>query len=245
MTSLKIIPVIDILNGKVVHAVRGQRSQYQPLQSSLTPSTEPAQVTATFKALGFSEVYVADLDAIIDCANDFSDLKPLLTSGVSLMVDAGITSLDRAQKLLKTGIDKLVIGTETLQNKRFVAEAVAEFGSSHVVVSLDLKGETVLTKASFDGSHDALTLLGEFKAMGVRQVIVLDLLRVGSGEGVNKELLKRVTALGGLDVYAGGGVRNIEDLIELQKIGLKGALIATALHTGKITVADLKQNGFL
>jgi phosphoribosylformimino-5-aminoimidazole carboxamide ribotide isomerase len=73
----------------------------------------------------------------------------------------------------------------------------------------------------------------------------LDLLRVGSGEGVNKEFLERVAALGGLDVYAGGGVRNIENLIELQKMGVKGALIATALHNGKITVADLKQNGFL
>jgi phosphoribosylformimino-5-aminoimidazole carboxamide ribotide isomerase len=243
--SLKIIPVIDILNGKVIHAVRGQRSQYQPLQSSLTPSTEPAKVTATFKSLGFSEVYVADLDAIIDCTNDFSDLKPLMTSGAELLVDAGITNRERAQKLLQTGVSKLVIGTETLKDKRFIAEALAKFGSNHVVMSLDLKGETVLTQDSFDGSRNALTLLSEFKAMGVTQVIVLDLLKVGSGEGVNKEFLEQVVALGGLDVYAGGGVRNINDLIELQKIGVKGALIATALHNKKITVEALKQNGFL
>ena len=76
--------------------------------------------------------------------------------------------------------------------------------------------------------------------MGVSQMIVLDLLRVGSGEGVNVDFLKKVIAEVGIDVYVGGGVRDINDLVELKNLGVSGALVATALHTGKISIDQLK-----
>jgi phosphoribosylformimino-5-aminoimidazole carboxamide ribotide isomerase len=81
--------------------------------------------------------------------------------------------------------------------------------------------------------------------MGVSQVIVLDLLRVGSDEGVNFEFLKKVIAEVGVDVYVGGGVRDIGDLVELKNLGASGALVASALHTGKITIEQLKQQNLL
>jgi phosphoribosylformimino-5-aminoimidazole carboxamide ribotide isomerase len=243
---LKIIPVIDILNGKVVHAVRGKRKEYQPLQSILTKSTEPLEVAQAFKTLGFNELYIADLDAIIDCSSSFQPLKPLAQqTGLKLWVDAGITNMERAQSLLSNGISKLIVGTETLQTTRLVGQAVEIFGSNHVVVSLDLKGDKLLVKMDFDGCQSPICLLNDFKEMGVSQVIVLDLTRVGSGEGVNVDFLKKVIAEVGVDVYVGGGVRDINDLIQLRTIGVSGALIATALHSGKIVVADLKKEGFL
>ena len=72
---MKVIPVIDVLNGIVVHAVRGIRKEYQPLQSVLTKSVEPLEVAMAFKNIGFSDLYVADLDAIIDCSTNFNTLK--------------------------------------------------------------------------------------------------------------------------------------------------------------------------
>jgi len=243
---LKIIPVIDILNRKVVHAVKGQRHNYQPLESILFKSTEPLEVAKGFKALGFSELYVADLDAIIDCSTDFGFFKHIVEeTGLSLMVDSGVTSIDRAKKLFESGVSKLIIGTETLQNKNFVAQAVEFFGGSRVVVSLDLKGDKILVKLGFDGCLSPVCLLQDFEQMGISQVIVLDLARVGSGEGVNTDFLKKVIAEVGVDVFVGGGVRDINDLVELRNLGVSGALIATTLHTGKITIAQLKQEGFL
>ena len=114
------------------------------------------------------------------------------------------------------------------------------FGNDRVVVSLDLKGDKILVKLGFDGCLNPICLLKDFKQMGVSQVIVLDLARVGSGEGVNTDFLKEVIAEVGVDVYVGGGVRDINDLVELRKLGVSGVLIATALHTGKITVAATK-----
>ena len=243
---MKVIPVIDILNGVVVHAVRGKRKEYQPLQSILCKSVEPLEVAKTFRNPGFTELYVADLDAIIDCSTNFQVLNSIADkTGLKLMVDAGVTGIERAQKLLGSGVSKLIIGTETLQSKNFVAEAVRLFGSKRVVVSLDLKGDKVLVKLGFDGCKSPLCLLRDFKQMGVSQVIVLDLERVGSGEGVNVEFLKKVIAEVGVDVYVGGGVRDIKDLVELAHLGASGALVATALHTGKISIEALKQEGFL
>jgi phosphoribosylformimino-5-aminoimidazole carboxamide ribotide isomerase len=244
--SLKVVPVIDILNGVAVHAVKGRRSEYKPLQSMLTKSIEPLGVAEAFRALGFSELYIADLDAIIDCRETFSEIEQIAAqTGLSLLVDAGVTGIERANRLMGSGVAKLIIGTETLQSKTFVEIAVKQFGSGHVVVSLDLKDGKVLTQPTFTGPKEPMKLLKEFEAMGVKQVIVLDLSRVGSGEGVDTNFLKTTIAETGMEVYVGGGVRDIRDLVGLRSIGVSGALIATSLHSGKIAVADLKREGFL
>lgn len=243
---MKVIPVIDILNDVAVHALRGKRSEYKPIESILCKCTEPIEVAKAFKASGFRELYLADLDAIIDCRTEFSVLKRIVEeTGLSLMVDAGITNMDRAQKLFQTGVSKLIVGTETLHSKSFVAEAIKRFGSEGVVLSLDLKEGKVIVQPSFDGLNDPLQLLLEFREIGISQVIILDLTRVGSGEGVDMALLKKLKNALNMEIYVGGGVRGIDDLTELQKLGISGALIATALHTGKISIAELKRESFL
>jgi phosphoribosylformimino-5-aminoimidazole carboxamide ribotide isomerase len=244
---MQVIPVIDILNCKAVHAVRGARSQYKPIQSILSQSTQPKKIAEALKKEGFKQLYIADLDAIIDCTkHDFSLLKEIAQeTSLKIMVDAGITSIDRAQSLLDSGVELIVVGTETLKTKGFVKEAIERFGREHVIVSLDLKAGKVITQQDFDGCTDPICLLKEFKAMGVSQIIVLDLARVGSGEGIDTTFLKQVIAEVGVEVYVGGGVRNVEDLEKLNAACIKGALVATALHTGKISVPDLKTHGFL
>ena len=243
---MKIIPVIDILNGIVVHAVRGKRREYQPLQSSLCNSVQPLEVAKTFKALGFSELYIADLDAIAGSSVNFQVFMRITKeTELKLIVDAGISELETAEKLLDCGVSKVIIGTETLQSKSFVDEAVKLFGSERVIISLDLMSKKVLVRSGFDGSKNPMRLLHEFKEMGVSRVIVLDLARVGSDEGVNDDFLKKVLKAAAMDVYVGGGVRDLEDLIKLKDLGVSGVLVATALHSGKISIKELKHAGLL
>lgn len=243
--DLKVIPVIDILNSLVVHAVKGERSQYKPLQSSIIDSAQPLEVAKALQALGFKELYVADLDAIISCTSDFGILNQIAQTGLTLLVDAGITSVDRAQKLFGSGVSKLIVGTETLQTTAFVEEALKGFGGDRVVISLDLKNGKLLAKEGFDGSGDPLSLVQKFEDMGVEEVIVLDLARVGSGLGVDTAFIGELIEETTVDVYVGGGVRGLDDLVELRSLGVAGALVATALHNGKITIEGLKKEGFL
>ena len=243
---VKVIPVVDVLGGIVVHAVRGRRREYQPLKSVLCASTGPLEVTAALKALGFGALYVADLDAITGGHQNFSLFKKIAAkTGLELMVDAGVTSLEAAEELLDNGVSKVIIGTETLLSTAFVADAVASFGSEKVIVSLDLMGDRVLSRLQPDMVVEPMTLLREFQEMGVSQIIVLDLAKVGSGEGVNKLFLNDVLKEIEAEIFVGGGVHDINDLLELNDLGVFGVLVATALHTGKISAEELKQAGLL
>jgi phosphoribosylformimino-5-aminoimidazole carboxamide ribotide isomerase len=161
------------------------------------------------------------------------------------MVDAGIADLEKAEKLLKSHVSKVIIGTETLPSFSFVREAVKSLGKEQVVVSLDLKGEAVLSGFELGKLGNPLDVLREIQEMGVEQIIMLDLVRVGSGEGVNMPLLTEILKNRKVKVLVGGGVRGIADLVELRTVGVFGVLVATALHSGKITLAELKQAGLV
>jgi len=243
---MKIIPVIDVLGGRVVHAVRGRRKEYQPLKSNLCASTDPVDVAAALKALGFGELYVADLDAITRGQANFSIFKNIADkTGLELMVDAGVDTLKKAESVLESHVSKVIIGTETLPSASLVAEAIGLFGSEKIMVSLDLMGDRVISGFELGALKDPVALLREFQEAGVSQVIVLDLARVGSGEGVNVPFLREVLRNIKANVYVGGGVRDVKDLMELKDVGVFGVLVATALHSGKISLKELKQAGLL
>ena len=246
VNRLKIIPVIDVLGGIAVHAVRGRRKEYQPLKSILCASADPVDVAGSLKALGFGKLYVADLDAITGGQPDFSLFKRIADeTGLDLMVDAGITSLEKAKEVLKSHVSQVIIGTETLPSSSFVAEAVESFGSEKIIVSLDLMGDRILSGFELGRLAEPMTFLRELEEQGVSQIIVLDLAKVGSGEGVNTALLGEVLGNIKAKVLIGGGVRDVKDLVELKNLGVFGVLVATALHVGKISPEGLKQAGLL
>jgi phosphoribosylformimino-5-aminoimidazole carboxamide ribotide isomerase len=242
---MKVIPVIDVLDGVVVHAVRGRRKDYQPLRSVLCTSVDPVDVAVSLKAFGFGELYVADLDAITGGHPSFSLFKRLAKSGLEMMVDAGVANLKRAEELLDSGVSKVIIGTETLPNMGFVAEAVESLGSDKVMLSLDLMGNQVISGFKLGRLEEPITFLRELEALGVSQIIVLDLQKVGSGEGTNLAFLKEALRNIKAKLLVGGGIRDVKDLTELKRLGVFGVLVATALHSGKISPKNLKQAGLL
>jgi phosphoribosylformimino-5-aminoimidazole carboxamide ribotide isomerase len=146
-------------------------------------------------------------------------------TSLDFMVDAGIAEAIKAEKLLNAGVSKIVIGTETLRSLDFVNQAVKFFGEDRVVVSIDLK-QTL-------------------EKIGVSQIILLDLDRVGTEHGANLEVLKGVLEKTKVKVLVGGGIRSLQDLEQLKNLGVSGALVATALHNGKLKVDELQSAGFL
>jgi len=243
---MKVIPVIDVLNGVAVHGVRGERERYQPLKSVLCRSADPLDIASAFKSLGFSSLYLADLDAILGRSVNFSVYRQIMTeTRLDLMVDAGIADFARAEEVLATGVSRIVVGSETLESLDFLGQAVKAFGKGRVVVSIDLKEGKVFSASEAIASMDTVSFAQELGKLGVNQVILLDLTRVGTEQGINWALLRSILENAGVEVLVGGGIRSLQELEELRKLGVYGALVATILHNGKLKVDELKAANLL
>lgn len=234
---MRIIPVMDMLNGKVVHAIKGKRSEYQPLRSVLVNSPDPLAVATAFETLGFKELYVADLDAIMKKGENISILEQIaIETRLKLLVDAGVEDLREVAQLLKCNVSNVIIGTETLSNLTFLEDILNIYGKEKIIVSLDLKNRKVLSKSENLKSRSAMAVASKIEEMGFDKIIFLDLARVGSGEGVDLDLLNEMGSSLRSKLLVGGGVRDLTDLLKLKNLGVNGVLIATALLLAKLVL---------
>jgi len=239
---LRIIPVIDILNGIVVHARKGKRSQYQPLKSIFCNSANPLILASKLAEYNFNEVYIADLDAILSKGENIQIIKEIVEkTNLSLFVDAGINNLHQAQRLFDNKVTKIIIGTETLLDLNFIKTAISCFGANKIIVSLDLCYGKIISKSPEIASMDPIELAKELEKFGILEIIILDLKRVGSQEGVDISFLEKLTKQINLKILVGGGVRSQVDLKKINQIGINGVLIATALYKGTIDTNDVKK----
>jgi HisA/HisF family protein len=233
--TLRIVPVIDLKGGIVVHARRGQRADYAPLSSPLVTGCEPMPVArALCAACRGSRLYVADLDAIGGEPADEATLTGL-ASVAEIWVDAGATTSDATAALSRAGAARNVVGTESLGPG--AASGAALLSPPPLVLSVDLRdGRLICPDRALDGGAPAAAA-PLARALAVSELLVIDLARVGSGSGPPLQAVAELAAaLPGVAIYAGGGVRGDADLRALQSAGAAGALVATALHEGRITL---------
>jgi HisA/HisF family protein len=234
---MRIVPVLDLKGGIVVHARRGQRAIYAPLRSPLVDGCEPVDVARALCALCRTRtLYVADLDALAGNAADAATLAAL-AEVAEPWVDAGATTAERAAALARAGAARNVLGTESLgpgaPDERFLAVAAA---GPPRVLSVDLRDGRLISPRPELAGREPAAAAPLARALGVDEVLVIDLARVGSGTGPPLDAVAELAAaLPGVAIYAGGGVRGDEDLRSLESAGAAGALVATALHEGRVT----------
>lgn len=248
---MQIIPVLDLAGGIAVHAQAGDRSRYAPLESGLVPGRagDPGALLRAFHAtLGIHECYVADLDAIQGGAVQRTLIRELAEFHTgfagALLVDAGTHLPEGALEVLSCGASEVVIGLETLRAFADLAAIVRVVGSSRVVFSLDLRlGNPILHQAMQDAQGpgpDAIYLAEQAASAGVATLLLLDLGRVGTGCGVDLGLLESLRGrLPDIRLLAGGGVLTRRDLERMRDAGCDGALVASAIHNGRLSAADL------
>ena len=227
---MEIIPVLDIKGGLVVRARMGQRDHYAPIATPLASTSDPLDVARGVLALyPFATLYIADIDAIEGRGDNSDALRRigLGCPGVSLWVDNGIADAGAAARWLSAGVGSLVLGSETQSDPSLIRGLAAD---ERVILSLDFRG------AAFQGPPAILDMPSAWPA----RVIVMTLARVGSGAGPDVDRLSAVRAVAsGRRIYAAGGVRDGADLTALAGAGIAGALVATALHDGRLRRADI------
>jgi phosphoribosylformimino-5-aminoimidazole carboxamide ribotide isomerase len=238
---MRIIPVIDILGGLVVHAKYGQREKYEPIRSLLCNTSNPIDIALALKSnFGFNEFYIADLDSIIGHGYNLEAIDKISKlNDTKLMVDSGINEIKKAREILQAGVEKVIVGTETLTSFKALKNILKFAGNEHIIVSIDLKNGQILSKSPEIAGSSSEGLAKRLELMGIKELIVLDLSRVGSKSGVSTNLIKRVLSSVDIPVITGGGVRNIDDVLLLRDLGVSGILISTALHDLKIKREDI------
>lgn len=235
-----VIPVLDLKGGEAVHAVRGERVAYQPVKGVLGDGTDAFALAIAYRdQLGSDILYVADLDAIAGLPGHTTLLRSLCDAGLILWVDAGVSTAEQAQALLDLGVEKVIVGSETLQSSAQLTSLVARFPTERIVPSVDLKDGILRAPPEFSAPAGLLQLAAD---LHIDSVILLDLARVGAAAGPPVDLLASLHHLfPALALYAGGGVRDRADLAALDRAGAAGALVATAFHRGVLGTADLDQ----
>jgi phosphoribosylformimino-5-aminoimidazole carboxamide ribotide isomerase len=238
---MRVVPVIDLKDGTAVHAVRGERERYRPVRSTLAGDEgDPLAVARAFRsALGLDELYVADLDAI-GGTGEHDACVGALASEARVLVDAGVSEPARARALLDLGAHRVIVGTETLSGPAALDRLLAELPAGALILSVDLRHGRALSPHPQLAGLAALDAVAHLHRTGLREAIVLDLARVGSGAGPDVALIADIhEAFPDLELLAGGGVRDVEDLRALDAAGAAGALVATALHSGVIGPREL------
>lgn len=236
--SFEILGVVDLRGGLAVRARGGQRDKYLPIErvagDSVPPGDANALVRCYTERFGLQRVYVADLDAIEGRAPQAALVRSLMSS-TEVWLDAGVASVEEANRALEGGVGRVIVGLETLPSFDVLESICKHVGHDRVVFSLDLRDGVAISLVEKLRRYSAHDLAVRAADAGVTAVIVLDLARVGGHCGVDSNLLARIrSAARGVDVYAGGGVRDAVDLEQVRRIGCRGALVASALLDGQL-----------
>ncbi len=246
---MQLVGVIDLLGGRAVHARGGYRDRYRPVTRAagapITPGDAVALARAYVSTLGLTSLYVADIDAIRNAAPHDTIIAELAALGVPVWLDAGTATPDHAERLLALGATRIVVGLETLPSFDALGAICAAVGPDHVVFSLDTDGSVPRTSPEASGIPRGLTpdaVAAMAAGAAARTLIALDLSLVGTAAGPALTLVadaRRGAPTVGL--FAGGGVRNVADLLALAQAGCNGALVATALQDGTLDRAAVER----
>lgn len=223
---MEIIPVIDLLNQQVVHARRGEREHYRPIQSTLCTSSAPLEIIAAMLELyPFEHLYIADLDAIQKRGHHDGLISQIRQRypHLGIWLDTGISGISDLQRLQALEVD-LVVGSESLASMTDYLALKTALGS-RMTLSLDFDQH---------GFRGPSQLLGQ-TSLWPERVIVMTLARVGSAEGPDMDRLETILHqhTGG-KVIAAGGVRDMSDIRTLAAHGVHGGLVASAIHDGTL-----------
>jgi phosphoribosylformimino-5-aminoimidazole carboxamide ribotide isomerase len=222
---VRCIFVLDIFNGEVVHAVRGERRRYEPIErfSRIVNTSKPMEVMQLIKP---KEVYVADLNRLMGSGENLPTIAEI-SKKAKTMADIGIAEEGDLDCLPLGAVP--VLGTETASWK-LMEEAVF---FRDIVVSIDMKNRRILTRDP-ELMLSPPDIIRRLNGLPIERVILLELDRVGTSSGLDQDFLEKAVSASDHPLILGGGVKGPEDLKTLEKMGFYGALVATAVHNGNL-----------
>ncbi len=235
---IRIIPAIDIIDGKCVRLTRGDFS------TKKIYNEDPLSVAKKFEDAGIEYLHMVDLDGARHRKIVNHRVLKELATGTKLKIDfgGGVQSDKDLQTALESGASQITAGSIVVKNENLALSWLKKYGSDKIILGADFKeGKVAISGWQEMGTTDILDFLKHQYINGFRNTVCTDVSRDGVLQGPAIDFYERVKKeIPGLKIIASGGVSKIEDVVKLNKIGLDGVIIGKAIYEGKINIEELK-----
>ena len=233
---MKIIPAIDLMEGKVVRLYKGD-----PNKKTIY-SENPLEIAKKWESAGADMIHLVDLDATLGSGSNFDSLKNIAESvKIPVQVAGGIRNYQMIEMALRFAT-RIVIGTLAFTwDKSALAELLAKHGNEKLVISVDhndgliaINGWQQTTKIPL------IDAVNDFKKMGFSEYLSTSIVRDGTLEGPDLEPLKTVNEIENINLIVSGGISNIDDVIKVKEMDPFGVILGKALYENQVTIEEAK-----
>lgn len=230
---MKLLPAIDLLGGNCVRLFRGD------FDTAHQVADDPLSTARSFQKAGSGWIHMVDLDGARtgDGINRPVILQVAQNTSLKVEVGGGIRSMDAIDTYLQGGVSRVILGSAALEDPALVKKAVEQYGQ-RIAVGIDAKNGQVAARGWLSTSSvDYLTLAKQMENLGVSTIIFTDIAKDGMMLGPNFEQMKALRQAVSCDLVASGGIRSLEDLQQLQDIGIDWAILGKSIYQGAIDLA--------
>lgn len=234
---MKIIPAIDIINGKCVRLSKGDYSTVKVYNEN------PLEVAKEFEASGIQFLHLVDLDGAKSRHIVNHKILEDIARETTLQIDfgGGLKSLEDIQTAFNSGAEQITIGSIAVQDPSFCFDLISRFGPEKIILGADCKNRKIKTSGWLEESdRDVIDFILQYQQKGIQQVICTDIAKDGMLEGPSTDLYKDILDQISVQLVASGGISNIEDVHTMKAIGCSGTIIGKAIYEGKISLDELK-----
>ena len=234
---MRIIPAIDIIDGKCVRLSQGN------YDTKKIYNENPLEVAKEFEDYGIEYLHLVDLDGAKSKQIINYKTLELIASKTNLKVDfgGGIKANDDIRIAFECGANQITGGSIAVQNPTLFQEWISQYGSKKIILGADAKDRKIMTHGWLETSElDVIDFIQEYKTKGIEYVICTDIAKDGMLQGTSNKLYAEILAAADVKLIVSGGVSSIDDLIKVKELGCEGAILGKAIYEGRIQLKDLK-----
>jgi phosphoribosylformimino-5-aminoimidazole carboxamide ribotide isomerase len=233
---MKIIPAIDLMDGKVVRLYQGD-----PAQKTVY-SDDPVNIAKRWESAGADILHLVDLDATLGIGSNLDMIKKILKSvSIPVEVAGGLRDKSLVLEVAKLS-ERIVLGTLAFKDKSLLKSLLSELGAEKIVISVDHKdGEIVINGWQKNTGIKLIPAINEFLQMGFTEFLLTNVSRDGTMEGPDLEFLEQACSLSNANIIASGGISNISDVTNVKEKNAFGVILGKALYENKVSIEQAKK----
>ncbi len=235
---MRIIPAIDIIDGKCVRLTKGDYSTKKIYNEN------PLEVAKEFEANGIQYLHIVDLDGAK--SNNIVNHKILesIAAKTNLQIDfgGGIKTNEAVQLAFDCGAKQITGGSIAVSNPEIFSGWISKYGADKIILGADCNNRKIATNGWLKESElDVIEFIDSYQKKGIQHVICTDISKDGMLQGASNELYLEIMKATGISLIASGGVSCMNDLYQLKELGCEGVILGKAIYEGNITLKELQQ----